>query len=375
MGVGVSTNVSEATSSVLTTSVNKCKKGAASNELYLSGVTHDPSPGCKTSSFNISQSAVVDADCFINALQNNLVENVSKLTADAQAGIGVAVANNTSVNKQELNTKLENICAGASSTNMVSAKDITSHACDMTFVQNASAKTKCKIDALQDAVVKSETALASTATGASLGSLLFGGGIGGAVGGIVIVLLLVAAAYAYYRYKTGGVSAVSDIIRPRYRRPAPVIDEQTDASPDAQDEQVGGDFNLFNKKNYPVVIIITLLILVGIFMAYSRTPNAQLTASDLDNFQSKLFEAKKIANLETSTSTSTVSDIVNEQILPPYQNYRSSIVHNYESDQVQKQNLLPVQMVYQNPSDIFEQPYMIGPVYYNDLDSYYNPLI
>lgn len=369
MGAGISSNVSEATSSVITSSVNKCKKGVASNELYLSGITHDPSPGCKTSSFNVNQSALVDADCFINSLQNNLVENVSKLTADAQAGIGVAVANNSSINKQNLESRLENICSGASSTNMVAAKDITSHSCDMTFVQNASAKTKCKIDAIQDAVVKTETVLASTATGASLGSLLFGGGIGGAVGGIVIVLILIAAAYAYYKYRSGGM------------------------------KQMGGvdNFSLSDKKTYPVAIILTLLILVAVFVAYSRTNDTQLTVVDLTNFQSKLSEAKKIANLETTSNavSNTVSDTrqslsYNQDPIPNYYKspqslsynsdqepnyYKSPQVHNYESTQVQHHSSYPVQMVYQNPTDMFEQAYQTGPVYYNELKSYYDPLI
>lgn len=346
MGASVSSNVSEATSSVITSSVNKCKKGVASNELYLSGITHDPSPGCTTSSFNVNQSALVDADCFINSLQNNLVENVSKLTADAQAGIGVAVTNNTSVNKQNLESRLENICSGASSTNMVAAKDITSRACNMAFVQGASAKTKCKIDAIQDAVVKTETALASTATGASLGSLLFGGGVGGIVGGIVIVLILIAAAYAYYKYKSGGI------------------------------RQMGGvdNFSLFDKKTYPVAIILTLLILVVVFVAYSRTTDTQLTVVDLTNFQSKLSEAKKIANLRaTSSMVSDTNTDTQQSIGSNY--YKSPQVHNYESTQAQHHSQYPVQMVYKNPTDMFEQAYQTGPVYYDDLKSYYDPLI
>jgi hypothetical protein len=263
-----------------------------------------------------------------------------------------------------LESKLENKCGGASSTNLVAIKDITTRACDMTIVQNASAKAKCKIDALQEAVVKSDTTLASTATGASLGSLLFGGGIGGIVGGIVIVLILIGIAYYIYKKRTAATAQLS--------------------------AQIGGvdKFSLFDKKTYPVAIILTLLILVVIFIAYSRTPDTQLTVIDLTNFQSKLSEAKKIANL--GTTSNTVSDTYQSQSYEPnyepsyepnyepsyYSDYnKSPQVHNYESTQVQHHSSRPIQMVYQNPTDMFEQAYQTGPVYYDDLKSYYGPLI
>lgn len=198
MGATISTSVSKTQNEIITKSVNKCKRGTASNELYLQGITHDPAPSCKNPTFSVNQSALVDADCFINALQTNMAESISKLQTTAQGGFGITGATNINEAGQKISASLENSCGGVSATQVVNAKDITSRACDMVFVQNANAKSKCKIDALQDNAIKTDNALTTDATGASLASLLFGSGSSIIIYAIAIVIILGGLGTVFY---------------------------------------------------------------------------------------------------------------------------------------------------------------------------------
>lgn len=314
MGASISTATTEATSSVITESVNQCKKGAVSNEIYLQGITHNPSPSCVNPTFDVSQSAAVDADCFINALQNNLVSNVSKLSNEAQAGIGVALTNSSSINKQALDTKLENLCGGASTSNIISAKDINSRACNMTFVQNATAKAKCKIDALQDAVVKSDIDQQTKATGASLAGLLFGGGVGGAVIMIVVVIIIgVVAWYVWkkYRGQSGGATFTTN--------------------------------DLYDEKNYPTIIILSFLILVAIILTAQKKSKVtkQQVQYPIRNPNNDAYESIQRGTLSNQPSRNTYTQ-------PMYN-----------------------QPTYNTPN----QTYTNDTLYYDNLNHYYDTLI
>lgn len=198
MGASISTSVSKTQNEIITKSVNSCKKGVASNEMFLQGITHDPAPTCQNPTFSVTQSATVDADCFINALQTNMADAISKLNTTAQGGFGITGATNINEAGQKISASLETTCGGVSATQTVTAKDITSRACDMVFVQNANAKSKCKIDALQENAIKTDNALTTDATGASLGSLLFGSGSSIIVYAIAIVIILGGLGTVFY---------------------------------------------------------------------------------------------------------------------------------------------------------------------------------
>jgi len=203
MGVTASTSVSKTDNQIITKSVATCKKASVSNELYLQGITQDPAPSCKNPTFMVSQSATVDADCFINALQTNMADAISKLKTGAQGGFGITAATNVNEASQKISASLETTCGGVSATQVINAKDITSRACDMVFIQNANAKSKCKIDALQDNAIKTDNALTTDATGASIGSLLFGSGSSIIVYAIAFVIIIGGlGTIAYYVSKS-----------------------------------------------------------------------------------------------------------------------------------------------------------------------------
>lgn len=337
MGASVSTSSVTSENNIITKSTNSCGKTVASNVLNISGIKWNPPQYCgKESKFTVDQVAKVDADCFINSLQENLADSVAKLNAQAQTGLGVAVSTNVSDIKQSITSIVENECKGASSTNVVAAKDIESTGCQMQFFQNATAKSKCKIDALQKMAIKSDTTADTTAAGANLGSLLFGSW--GGIGLTSLIVLIVVGIIGYYLWSRSQNKAVEEA--------------DADTEEDATDsEQKGGNF--FNKKNYSITIIMILLVLVVVFVAFSNTSNNQLTVIDLANFQNKVAEAKQIAKLDTISDTRSDIDSV------AYPNYDSYI----------RQSINPI------PSNLMTQPYMSGPIYYDSLRTYYEPLI
>ena len=203
MGAQVSTTVSETENEIITKSVNQCKRGVASNELYLQGFTHRAAPQCKNPTFSVEQSAVVDASCFINALQDNMANTIKNLSTTAQGGFGIQGATSIDRSKQLINAQLENICGGASSQNLVSHKDIETNACDVAFVQNASSKSKCEIEALQKAAIQTDTTMETGAKGASISDLLFGSGMSLIIWAIVILVVL-GGVYYYMKGRGKG---------------------------------------------------------------------------------------------------------------------------------------------------------------------------
>lgn len=354
MGAAISTNVSRTENEIISKAVNQCKRGTASNELYLKGITHDPAPTCKNPTFSVQQSAVVDADCFINALQNNMADTIKKMQATTQAGFGIAGSTNIDEGKQKINAALTNSCGGVSATQVIDAKDITSRACDMTFIQNATAQSKCKIDALQDAALKTESNMDAGATGASLASILFGSGSSVIVWiiGLVVVLGIIGGIGYYMQSDSDSGSSFSKFkskIKSKKNKKKP--NKKTD---DEDNTQEGGRGKWYENTNYPLSILMVCMFLLSVFISQSKLTDSskQLTPSDMLNFGNKVNELHLKEAFGRHSSTSSYNDGGVEW--PDYNIYERAGGNNWVD------------------KDIFGQDYVRDPNYYKDLDSYYN---
>src|ERR1700733_6210942 len=102
MGASGSINKSIIQTDVITEAYSKCPNVVASNELDIKNVTFKCNshcgPNCK---IVFSQDAGIDATCLITNLQDVMAETISKMNADAQTGLGLAVTKNKNETKRK----------------------------------------------------------------------------------------------------------------------------------------------------------------------------------------------------------------------------------------------------------------------------------
>ena len=152
MGAQVSTNKQVIQTDIVTEAYNSCPNIAVSNTVNMQGVNFRPdlNPNCTgDTSFDISQTAGVDATCVITSMQDSLAKTLSTMDAEALGGLGFSGTSNILDIKNELSQKVENDCGNQSVTNVADIKDTTVTSCNMRVVQNASAKSSCTINSLQ----------------------------------------------------------------------------------------------------------------------------------------------------------------------------------------------------------------------------------
>ena len=380
MGASVSSNVSQTDNQTITNSVNQCNKGVASNTLFIQGFKHDPLPSCQNPSFNVNQSASVDATCFINAMQDGMAQSLTNLNANTTAGFGLSGSSNVNDSKQKIVQNLQNICGGASSTQLVAAKDIETKACNVVFVQNATAQTACQISALQDATIQTDSTLQAQSAGASLASFIFGSNLGISMMMLIAIIVVVGGGYLIFKnYGSGTEEPVegtegTDITSPDLgTKPGAGIETETETETETLGGKLFGGFGEFNSENYSMLIIIIILFMAVIFIAFSRSSNNKITMSDFGNFQNKISQAKKIAGLEQSDQSEQSDDSYLSEplrynpIRPKYTYWTDEEYPQYSW--YERQTVSPI------PTNLFPISYTTKTMHHNTLDSYYRPLI
>lgn len=221
MGGQAASSKSKVENDLVTKAFNSCPNVVASNTVNLSGVQFRPdlNPQCVNPKFEINQSAGVEADCVIKSLQDSLAETVSKMSAESQGGFGFQASQTVSDIKTQIEQITENNCGNQSATNVADIKDTLVTACDWHFVQNATAKSSCKLDSLQKLTNEVTSEQAATSTGLTLASFFTG------YGGLTTIIMIIIiggglyGGYSYYQEnesgKTqsgGGMSMTSRII-------------------------------------------------------------------------------------------------------------------------------------------------------------------
>jgi hypothetical protein len=192
MGAQQSRNTSNVRQDIEAKINASCGPTQASNTAIFDGVIiKPPAGGCPGGdpSVTINQHLEADARCQINTTLNTLADSAAKLTADAQAGLGLSKSSNASTMSNDIKTLVENKCGGLSTVNLASFKGSTFETCKFILPQNASAKDVCTLEALSGLTSKVQTELAAKTTGTSIWEALFGSGSGRI---FMIVLIIVA---------------------------------------------------------------------------------------------------------------------------------------------------------------------------------------
>uniref|UniRef100_A0A6C0LR29 Myristylated IMV envelope protein n=1 Tax=viral metagenome TaxID=1070528 RepID=A0A6C0LR29_9ZZZZ len=274
MGASGSINKSIIQTDVITEAYSKCPNVVASNELDIKNVTFKCNshcgPNCK---IVFSQDAGIDATCLITNLQDVMAETISKMNADAQTGLGLAVTKNKNEIKTQLKNKIDASCGNLSSVNKANISDTIMEACEWRIPQNATIKTSCEINTLQKIATKNKTEQKGNSTG------FFGGNTWAIVICIILVVIIVAAVIAVivkYRSDKKGLKGLK--------------------------EQKGGllyylnhNFaDTLNKNKSCFTIIIILLILLILFLFYSNQRKIKITQEDLDVLQNKVTNDREI---------------------------------------------------------------------------------
>jgi len=190
MGAGAAKNESRQVVNISAEVFNSCPRVSAVNSIDLNGVQFLPNdlcygPGLPKPKFSIDQTAGVEAECIISAMQNIISKTVAEQDAKTQNGLGFVFSENASDIETQLKTRMENDCSSASSENAASVSDTIVTACDWRFVQNASVKSSCIINSLQDLANDISLKQKADAKGASLADLLGGENM-------IIILVIVA---------------------------------------------------------------------------------------------------------------------------------------------------------------------------------------
>lgn len=198
MGASSSKSKAEINNKVINESYNKCPSTTAINQADIKYVIHQPMDTCVSSSFNIDQSASVDATCLITAMQESLAKVINEMDTKAKAGIGYANAKSDVEIKNILKNKIDNECGNVSPTNKANIQDTIARACDFKIIQNANAKSACQIGAMQKATLDASNSVSTTAEGMDIA--LFGGVL------LMIVIFIAMIVGIYYLFSSSNTS-------------------------------------------------------------------------------------------------------------------------------------------------------------------------
>lgn len=297
MGAQASSNVSVEENDLVTQSFNNCPKITASNSLDISNVKIDAgkNPNCKGGGdVTFDQSAGVDASCLIKSLQNTTSDSLSKLDAKTQGGLGFQASSNVNDIQNQIQQKLNNDCGHLSATNAAKISDTTITACNFHFVQNATARTSCQINSLQDMANKVSSQLTTDTSGLTLASFLFGNSIGIAIIVAVVLLVLVIVGvviWAKFR-KHGGIKA---------------------------EVKIGGGFSdlffapekffqtVYENKFYALFMLLAIVgIVYTIYHIRNNCTSKQITMDDIGQWKDLLMEAEILAELRKPRSVQII---------------------------------------------------------------------
>ncbi len=208
MGAQASTNKVKTSVEINNEAINKCGSTTVTNAILLKKAKITCPKDCKGNcKFSINQGAAVDATCLIQAHQDALSETMAAMDAKTQAGLGFSASTNVSDMKKQLSNKIQNECGGANSTQKIDASEMQLEMCDVTFAQNATAKSKCELGALQAMRDKTETQAKAASTGFDPSSFMKAYAM--IIFGVLGLVLLVFGGIAYAMMSSGGESTTA----------------------------------------------------------------------------------------------------------------------------------------------------------------------
>lgn len=385
MGIQASTNKSSTTNNITSNSFNRCGTNTADNTINLYDVQFRPdlNPACGSDSVaTFSQTAGVDATCTIKSLQDSISKIVAQENAKTKGGFGFQGSTNVNDINNQITQTLKNSCGNKSSTNTANVKDTIITSCQWHFAQNATDKSSCEINAVQKIANDVQTKLISSASGASIWGLLFGGGkkwIWIILGVLLLLLILGLIAYFIYHHSQHKGQMVGV---PGFSSSAEEAVGAVEANPEIL-AAVGGAskfLNYFNdpktfysnvRKNKGLLTLLILGLLALVFILFFSTKNdEQLTKDDISNFKKSYAELQKIAGLKSPTASDS-SNLTDSLSVPHSPNHPSTI--RLPSDHAVRVPLPPELSDYDEMS--IGYAYDGNTQYHNNLNDYYQPLL
>ncbi len=142
--------------------IEACNQGKMTEDpIYL---TMDPE--CKLFDAKIENSIIVNAHCLITAMQEKLAQSLKNISSTSIAGLDLPGSSNEAESLQKIKQRLRNMCGNMSSTQKLDpTSDINISLCKIVYVQNATKKTKCEIEALQKALVQTASKINTESRG------------------------------------------------------------------------------------------------------------------------------------------------------------------------------------------------------------------
>jgi hypothetical protein len=155
MGSNVSTSIKDISSDLEKTMTQKCDAGAVSDqEIKNLRLTNIACPEIRIG--NISK---IRTKCSIDTLSQTLAENLTKLNAQQQAGLGFNFSTDVDVQKNKIKSKLESKCgAPALAKQTIDSIKLDGAKCNILDITNkADLKTQCVLTAVADTISKSKS--------------------------------------------------------------------------------------------------------------------------------------------------------------------------------------------------------------------------
>lgn len=197
MGSNVSTP--SVSTDITSISYNICPKLTANSTLDTSTVQFRPNPTCKASAATYDSSAGVDSKCLVMNLQNRLADAFAEEDPLTQQGFGLKPTTDPTDIKLQLMQQVERKCGTQSDVVAASLRNTIVSSCDWHFVQNATTKSACESNALQEIANQLSVKRAAEKRRSTIVWLLIGEGT---LTDIMtrILILLVMMAILYYLY-------------------------------------------------------------------------------------------------------------------------------------------------------------------------------
>jgi hypothetical protein len=196
MGASVSTsNQSTSTVDVLQ-NAEKCPKVASQQNINVGDLSINTPANCPPGQVvNVGQSLSISAECALDSAINLTTNLVSTAQNSSTAGLGVAAAVTNADVKSQLQTSIDQQCSNVSSQQTMQFNKIEINTCaNVNITQGYNANVDCKLKALQEAATTAQNVATTSATGASLSSLLGSGMI------LYLIVGVVAAGALYFVY-------------------------------------------------------------------------------------------------------------------------------------------------------------------------------
>lgn len=338
MGASISSNVAVVNDDFTSSQYQSCGKGTVSNTVDISKVKYTQPANCPAGStgFSINQAASLDASCVINSLQNATAQVANNLSADAKAGLGLAISSNVSDVQNSITNKVTQKCANVSDTQVANISDSTITACNMAIIQNANLKQSCQLQASQDIATQVSVTAKGEASGLNPTALF------GIIGGVILLLIIVGGLGYFFYNKSQNKSATVQTKSSNGKT-------KTTTTTTAKSDLIGGMQNLFEsmtnpdsfkdqlKQNKSWVVLIVFLMILLIIWLFTRGSGNKLDISEMDlqYLNQKMRDAHQIANASQQPSSLPFQqqiNIYNDQVpVGTYSSVQAPIPSGYQN--------------------------------------------